>query len=190
MEKLIQSRYIFSHGSLQVTFNIIDPYQNSVHITGVDFYVYDIDNPTSGSGSWQLLEAGVDFYPTNTVTNDSYDVFVPSGDNHLVKAEIHTDSTVAPTMCCATIASDGTIIVTDYFIDLSGLQKKMLENMRFTCDNNCNIPAETVNNLLRLFSIQMAADSGDKIVERIYAKFVGNVSSSVSRSSSNCGCNG
>ena len=189
MEKLIQSNYSFTHGNLQVTFNFVDPYQNmGINITSVDFYVFDVDDP-SGNGVWQPVDPD-NYYSTNTITNDSYVVLFPGGENYLVKAEVHTDSSFSPTMCCATLDDEGHIIVTEYFVDLTSLQKQMLDNMRFTCDDNCRVPNETVNNLLRLFSIQMAADVGNKTVERIYAKFVGNLKVSVSKSNSNCGCNG
>lgn len=184
MDKLIQSTYKFSHGNLQVSFHIVDPYQDDdLSINQVDFYEFDPDSSVSG---WTRVD---DDNIVASNGNLNFDVFFNDNTNYLVKAEIHTNSPYAPNICCATRDAGGNIMVTDYFVDLTGLQHQMLDNMKFTCDDNCKVPVETVNNLLRLFAIQMAADTGDKTVERIYAKFVNNIQVSTSRTS-NCGCHG
>ena len=198
MQRVVHNKSIFSNGVLQLDLYLIRQFAESgINIDHVKFYEFT-------NGQYRLLDddevevitqqSGFD-PDTNRPTPAQYYVYLNPNENHLVIAIIYVDPTMdnnatADMPCCAQL--DGNFwIFEEFFVDLTIYEKQLVSSINLKC-NNCDVPLDNVNSLLKLFAIQAAVESHDPSLELIYSKIAcgKRITQAPDRITKSCNCNG
>lgn len=190
MNQVLYNIHTFTQGALQIHFYFDENFAQFCEIHDVVFeeFVPEIDDyRLIGEGEMQRF-----------ADPQRYDVYINVGvgpaANHLVRARAYVgydDWTPSNLPCCVErerIDGRDYWVFTFHFVDLSAMQKSILKKMDFTCEDDCKVPMEVLNCMMKMFAINIAADTNDSTLERIYSKFISNTKSNFR--SSGCNCNG
>ncbi len=192
MGKVLRSKYVFNNGILQVQFHLDDIYSESnLAIAKVKFYNYDVD-------SSQYIELSEDDGEVVELDQNHtlYDVDFNDHKDHLVKAKIYVDANNWPSSnapCCATQEIIGVTtywIFTEYFVDLYQIKTEMLNQLNFTCNDDCNVSLDIANKLLKVTTLQVATDTNSDQLESMFSCLIANKKSNFNDTHSTCNCNG
>lgn len=205
----ITTKTIFSNGTFQLDVAIDETYTEAgAHISVQDIRLYeyapDYDNATD---PYELVESDPEYYDHGNVYNDDGIItgmfvryhFAPKKDR-LVKWVLvippylydESNNVIGNiNICCADVDSDGNFVVEGYAADLTQYERDLLESVKLKC-NDCEIPRDLLNKLLKLFTLRAAVESKSPYLEMIFSKLscgkrYYHVLNSPSR---NCNCNG
>lgn len=194
MKKIITTKHTFNNSVLNVKYEVLNNFVSCAKVKAINIYEYDPESGDYGiayefSSNANNLEEKIDLDWHGEILC----IFEDNTCNHLIKAVYKlqvVDSKKCNPPCC--IDKDGDDwVVTEYYVDMSEYERKMLESVNLQCDN-CDVPLTTVNGLLKLFAVKAAAESDSPMLETIFAKLDCNCNNYVipMAHTKNCNCNG
>lgn len=199
MAHIVQNKHMFNNSVLTVDFFLIEPYSDCISISKVDFEEFN-----SNTGTYEAIdETLLEEIPNELDPKDNSRWVITLNDstiNHLVKATVWLDPSELkghadnPPCCVHVEEIDGVRywVYESFFVDMSVYERNLLNSINLGCEDNCDVPIDTINKLLRLFAVHAAVDSNSPQLEMIFSKIgCGKASTIISKSfSRNCNCNG
>lgn len=193
MAHIVQNTHKFNNGVLTVDFFMIAPYNDgSLTVADVEFEEFDLDSGKYVSLEEECVEK-IDVQDASRYVVTLYE----NNTNHLLKAIVWIDpETIGDSgPCCVNVEEKNGKrywVYEAYFVDMFAYEKSILESINLGCADNCDVPMDLINKLLRLFAVQAAVDSRDPKMEKIFSKIACGKTVNVSHStlSRKCNCNG
>ena len=210
LDEVLTTQTVFSNGTFQLDARVSDLFTDPNYhlvIRAIELYQYNtnINNNTDpyeliDSNDYQITYA---YDPNNpsTITGLSVIYVLPNTQGPtLLKWVIRLDPYVysdsntplnALDICCADVDGNQYLVIDGYAADLSQYEKNILSSIKLKC-NDCEVPMDLINKILKLFTVRAAIDSRSPYLEMIFSKLMCNrrynhIINSVSR---NCNCNG
>ena len=202
---MITTKTIFSNGTFQLDVRIDESYTDAglfLSIKEAELYEYAPDSP--GDSDPYILVEDPEIVPTK---NDDQVVTGMYLLNHFAEKKdrlvkwvlridpfLHDENGATSNkvdICCADVDSEGNFVVEGYAADLSQYERGILDSINLKC-NDCEVPRDLLNKLLKLFTVRAAIESKSPYIEMIFSKLMcgKRYSRVVNSFSRKCNCNG
>lgn len=204
---MISSKTIFSNGTFQLDVRIDESYaEEDFHLAIKDYelYEYQPDSSADSDPYIRIEKENIEWIANETETAATMLCKFPKTtkndvQNRLVKwvVKILPDVTTEDGRqihiekpCCA--ETDGEYYIFEgYDADLTKYEHDILDSIKLQC-NDCEVPRDLLNKLLKLFAVRAAVESKSHYMEMMFSKLMCNSKYNrlVNTFSRGCNCNG
>lgn len=167
----------FSNGTFELTAKVSDFYAASgVTIQGCDVYEFDASSQGVSADPYVYID-DYELISSNNSSQIVLRIWFPQNDNRLLKWIVRVSGTIVTQSgtqsldvpCCATTDENGNIIFEGYAVDLTKFKKDTLNSVKLKC-NDCEVPSDLLNRLLKIFTVEAAVESKSPYMEMIFSK--------------------